>query len=95
MRPHLQYSLQTWGPQHEKDVELLEQVLKRATKMTVGLEYLSYRDRLRELGLFSLEKAEGRPHCGLSESEGSLSAGRGNNFLHDLITIGKQRMVLN
>ena len=47
------YCIQLWGPQHRKDVDVLVQVQRRARKMA---EYLSYEDRLRELGLFSLEK---------------------------------------
>ena len=55
IRPHLEYAVQVWNPRLLGDIESLEKVQRRATKIPTKLSKLSYDQRLAELGLTSLK----------------------------------------
>lgn len=58
VRLQLEYWAQFWFPHYQKDIDILEQIQQRAMKMIKGLEHLIYEERLRQLGLVCLEKAQ-------------------------------------
>ena len=56
VRPHLEYAVQFWSPSLRKDIERLEAVQARATKLIPSIRHLGYVRRLESLNLYSLEK---------------------------------------
>ena len=56
VRPHLDYAVQFWCPYYRMDINSLESVQRRMTKMIPGLRNLPYQDRLKKLNLHSLER---------------------------------------
>ena len=54
--PHLEYCVQVWSPHLRKDINTLERIQMRATKLVPELRHLTYNEHLRRLDLTTLEK---------------------------------------
>ena len=59
MRLYLEYCVQFWATQYNRDLDILKRVLQRATKIFKRLKHLSCKERLRGLGLEKRRLREG------------------------------------
>ena len=55
VRPHLEYGSCIWSPHLKKDIDAIERVQRRATRLVPEIRNLSYNDRLRALKLPTLK----------------------------------------
>ena len=49
IRPHMEYCAQVWSPYLMKDIDILEKVQHRATKLIQSISHLPYQDRLKTI----------------------------------------------
>ena len=55
IRPHLEFANVVWSPRFQKDKNLIEGVLRRATKLVPGMKDLQYSDRLVKMRIPSMQ----------------------------------------
>ena len=55
VRPHVEYTNSIWSPYKKGDIEPIEKVEKRATKLVISLKKLPYKERLLQLNLHTLK----------------------------------------
>ena len=78
VRPHLEFASTVWSPHHKYNIDAIERVQRRATKMLATLQDLSYSQRLEKLKLETLEYRRRRADL--------LEAYRIMNGIHDIDT---------
>ena len=55
IRPHLEFGYVAWAPRYQKDILLIEDVLRRAAKIVLGLTDLKYSERYKCMNLPSMK----------------------------------------
>jgi hypothetical protein len=60
VRSHLEYCCPLWNPSSPSDIKLLENVQRTFTSKIWGIQHLDYWDRLKALGLMSLQRRRER-----------------------------------
>ena len=55
VRPHLEYCIQAWRPYHKKDIDKLERIQRKATKMIPEFRDFSFESRLLQCVLTTIE----------------------------------------
>src|SRR5882757_7759717 len=80
VRPRLEFCVQVWCPYLRKDIDMIERVQRRATKLIEGFRHMSYTERLSQTGLISMEKR--RVRGDLIEVFKMLSSKDGVDFIN-------------
>ena len=55
IRPHLEFAVSSWNPFLRRDIDALEKVQRRVTRVPTALRDMDYESRLERMGLTSLE----------------------------------------
>jgi ribonuclease P/MRP protein subunit RPP40 len=63
IRPHLEFAAPAWNVHQKQDIDCIERIQRRATKVSHNLKQFSYQERIDLLGLTTLEARRARGDC--------------------------------
>jgi hypothetical protein len=103
VRPHLEYCVQAWRPHLIKDIKLIENVQRRATRMIPELHGQTYEQRLLKVNLTTLETRRLRGDLiemfkvvkGFDKTNLSLTTSNSSNLRGHSLKLFKQRFNTN